>query len=275
MADALRGWQPDPYGAHALRFFADDGKPTLLVRDGEITSYDPPPSPSDQAFIRKPDSAVPPPPDRVPARAPAPIPTPTKLAEAVAGSNPTPHPGTALNDRHQTPPPPPESSRPLPPPMAKPAKAAYAIVLAAMVASAIVLVFIHLGGGGHGHQALSATTTTKASPTTTSTDPPTTQALPAEPKPTAALAAADLISSWAAGNQAEALSVATTAAVSTLFAGHYVSGLVIDRGCSVAFSPIVCSYGPPGGADPTDPIYELYVVQSAGGWYVSSAKINN
>jgi len=43
----------------------------------------------------------------------------------------------------------------------------------------------------------------------------------------------------------------------------------------VAFSPIVCTYGPPGGAAPTDPIYEIYVTQAPGGWYVSSAKVNN
>jgi hypothetical protein len=84
-----------------------------------------------------------------------------------------------------------------------------------------------------------------------------------------------LISSWASGNHAEALSVATAPAVATLFAGHYTRGLVIDRGCSVAFSPIVCTYGPPGGAAPTDPIYEISVTQAPGGWYVSSARINN
>ncbi len=32
----LKGWQPDPFGLHEFRFFSDDGKPTLLVRDGEV-----------------------------------------------------------------------------------------------------------------------------------------------------------------------------------------------------------------------------------------------
>jgi hypothetical protein len=94
-------------------------------------------------------------------------------------------------------------------------------------------------------------------------------------QPSAAVAAAAFISSWASGNRTEALSVATAPAVATLFAGHYTRGLVIDRGCSVAFSPIVCTYGPPGGAAPTDPIYEIDVMQAPGGWYVSSATINN
>jgi hypothetical protein len=90
-------------------------------------------------------------------------------------------------------------------------------------------------------------TTTTSIPT--SSPPP----IPSAPKPSAAIAAADLVSSWASGNQAEARSVATVPAVAALFAGHYSSGLVIDRGCSVAFVPLVCTYGPPRGADPTDP----------------------
>jgi hypothetical protein len=69
--------------------------------------------------------------------------------------------------------------------------------------------------------------------------------------------------------------VATASAVAALFAGHYTPGLAIDRGCSVAFSPIVCSFGPPGGAAPSDPIYEIYALRAPGGWYVSAAKINN
>jgi hypothetical protein len=36
--------------------------------------------------------------------------------------------------------------------------------------------------------------------------------------------------------------------------------------------PIVCTYGPPGGASPTDPIYQVMVSQTDGGWYVSSVK---
>jgi hypothetical protein len=69
--------------------------------------------------------------------------------------------------------------------------------------------------------------------------------------------------------------VATAPAVAVLFAGQYTPGLVIDRGCSVAFSPIVCTYGPPGGAAPTDPIYEIDVSEASGGWYVSAAKVEN
>jgi hypothetical protein len=265
MADELRGWQADPFGVHESRFFSDDGKPTLLVRDGETKTYDPPPRLSDRAFVAESDS-------RLETLAPGLIPAPAVVSNV--WDDPALRRDPVMND-HRLAPLSIDSDRPPPPPLAKPHKVAYAIVLTAMLASALALVLIHLGSRAKQPRALSATTTTKVSTTTTSTDPPTTQAIPPAPKPTAAIAAADLISSWAAGNQAEALAVATAPAVSTLFAGHYVDGLAIDRGCSVAFSPIVCTYGPPGGAAPTDPIYELSVVQSAGAWYVSSVTINN
>ena len=35
MVDETTRWQPDPYGVHELRFFSVDGRPTLLVMDGE------------------------------------------------------------------------------------------------------------------------------------------------------------------------------------------------------------------------------------------------
>jgi hypothetical protein len=69
--------------------------------------------------------------------------------------------------------------------------------------------------------------------------------------------------------------VATQAAVTTLFSRPYGSGLALDRGCSTSFSPIVCTFGPPGGASPTDPIYQIMVSGVEGGWYVSSVKIEN
>src|ERR1700722_6035346 len=35
MSGELKGWQPDPYGIHELRYFTADGKPSGLVRDGD------------------------------------------------------------------------------------------------------------------------------------------------------------------------------------------------------------------------------------------------
>jgi hypothetical protein len=43
MAALRKGWHPDPYGLHELRYFSMDGKPSRLVRDGDVQSSDPPP----------------------------------------------------------------------------------------------------------------------------------------------------------------------------------------------------------------------------------------
>ena len=93
--------------------------------------------------------------------------------------------------------------------------------------------------------------------------------------PNAEAAAKALVSSWSTNNRSAGLAVATTTAVATLFGTPYASGLAIDRGCSTSFSPIVCTFGPPGGASPTDPIYEIMVSRVVGGWYVSSVRIEN
>jgi hypothetical protein len=243
MADELTGWQPDPFGAHEFRFFSDDGKATLLVRDGDERSYDPPPA---AGFLRTPQPR-PEPEAKV-------LPAPTLPRELVPYA-----------DRD------PGSWDVEVPPHSRFVKGVYVVVLAAMAASAVALLIVHLSPHkSHPHGAAAATTTTTTTAAATTTVP-----LPPAPQPTAAAAAAALISSWAAGNQAAALSVASAPAVTMLFARQYSSGLVIDRGCSVAFSPIHCTYGPPGGAPPTDPIYQIDVVQEPGGWYVSSVTINN
>jgi hypothetical protein len=44
MEDVLTGWQPDPFGVHEKRFFSSGGLPTKLVSDGDVRSYDNPPS---------------------------------------------------------------------------------------------------------------------------------------------------------------------------------------------------------------------------------------
>jgi len=40
--DAYEGWAPDPFAAHEARYFVD-GRPTRLVRDGTVESFDEPP----------------------------------------------------------------------------------------------------------------------------------------------------------------------------------------------------------------------------------------
>lgn len=44
MTTDLKGWQPDPFGVHELRFFSDDGRPTRLVSDNNFKAYDEPPA---------------------------------------------------------------------------------------------------------------------------------------------------------------------------------------------------------------------------------------
>jgi len=144
---------------------------------------------------------------------------------------------------------------------------------------------VHFGGHKSPGQSLGATTTTSTTPTTPatpatsgSTAATTTIPPPLGLQPSATVAAADLISAWGAGNRATAMSVASAPAVSALFAAHYAGGLAISRGCSVQISPtipVVCTYGPPGGANPADAIYQLSVSQAPGGWYVSAVKIEN
>jgi hypothetical protein len=61
--------------------------------------------------------------------------------------------------------------------------------------------------------------------------------------------------------------------VAALFAVPYPgAGLALSRGCSTGFPPIVCTYGPPGGASPTDAVFQVSVAQDAAGWYVTSVR---
>ncbi len=145
-----------------------------------------------------------------------------------------------------------------------------------MSTTRIVRVMIAIGVTGVLAAGCSKTPT--SAPTTTTTHPvattTTTLALPVAPQPSAQAAADALINSWATGNRPQAFSVATAAAVTTLFAAPYTSGLVNSRGCN-SNPPIVCAYGPPGGSDPTDPLYQLQLTNIPAGWYVNSVQIDN
>jgi hypothetical protein len=116
-----------------------------------------------------------------------------------------------------------------------------------------------------------ATAPTTAPPVTA---PPTTSWRPSAPQASPDAAAAALVDAWARADRATASSVATPEAVASLFAVPYPGpGLAIDRGCSTAFPPVVCTFGPPGGASPSDGIYQLTVSQTPAGWYVSSVQV--
>ncbi len=133
-----------------------------------------------------------------------------------------------------------------------------------------------------GHSGAASTSPTNGAPTTTApritaptTAPPTTTpALPSAFQPSASAASSELVTAWRAANRAAARKVATATAVAELFSARYPGdGLAISRGCSVAFPPLVCTYGPPGGGNSNDRLYELYVSHLARGWYVSSVMI--
>jgi hypothetical protein len=40
MAESINGWRRDPFGGHEFRYFSNDGRPTRLVSDGGVRSYD-------------------------------------------------------------------------------------------------------------------------------------------------------------------------------------------------------------------------------------------
>ena len=126
-----------------------------------------------------------------------------------------------------------------------------------------------LVGGTAGHSTTTVPPTTTTVPPTTTTAP----AVPAAPQSTAENAALALINAWSKGDQATALRVATTTAVNTLFATQFHSGMAIDRGCNTV-SPTTCAFGPPGGASPADPLYQLTVTAApGGGFYVSAVLV--
>ncbi len=161
-----------------------------------------------------------------------------------------------------------------PEPISRAEKIAYGVVLGVLALSFLGLAYVHLRPHGRSpsKSASRATTTTSSAHATTTI---TTTQLPTALQSGPEAAAMALISSWSTQNRATALTVATPAAVTTLFAAPYTAGLAVDRGCSSSFVPIVCTFGPPGGASPTDPIYQLYVAQAPHGWYVSSVKLEN
>lgn len=118
---------------------------------------------------------------------------------------------------------------------------------------------------------LPATTTTSSSTTTSTT---TTTTLPVDMQPTAEGAASAFLDGWVAGSRSDSGKVATAAAVDELFAAPYQGQPLVPRGCnSAAFPPVVCSYGPTGGSNPTDKLYEITVASHHGGWYVTAVLV--
>ena len=140
------------------------------------------------------------------------------------------------------------------------------------------------GGSAHGTASTAAPPPTGPPPTNPPpastaptvpplTAPPTTRWTPRAAQASPDAAAAALVNAWADGDRAVAATVAAPGAVAALFAVPYPgAGLALSRGCSTGFPRIVCTYGPPGGAAPTDAVFEVSVAQDAAGWYVTSVR---
>ena len=298
----MTGWVPDPYGIHELRFFSAGGKPTLLVMDGGKRSYDMPPTDSPAAPKPSPGSESEPDPDLTqrfkvdPSSAGGRRPG-LESARTVADAEEV---GDRINvrtsdidtdqsadlDVASAPERPRMAASPVthlaenpsarvvdrtPEPMSRALKIAYGVVFGVLALSVLGLAYVHL----HHPQSPPSRSAQRATTTSSVLQTTTTIALPTSLKPGAEAAATALISSWSNHSRSAALTVATQAAVNTLFAVPYANGLAEDRGCSTSFTPIVCTFGPPGGASPNDPIYQIYVSQAPGGWYVSSVKLEN
>ena len=108
-----------------------------------------------------------------------------------------------------------------------------------------------------------ATTPTTLPRATTTTS--TTVAIPSKPQSSDDEAALVLMDAWGAGNQAEAATVATPAAVAETFANQYPVNNLQGRGCTDVANPATCTYRNTLNGD----LYEIQVTQTpAGGWYV-------
>ena len=117
------------------------------------------------------------------------------------------------------------------------------------------------------------TTTTRARTTTTTTRAKTTPAVPPNPQPTAEEAANLFMQSWIDGNRAGSASVAVGSAVATLYATHYANQPLNDRGCTSAFPPLICTWGPYAGGKGS--IYQVSVKPVGASWYVSAVMIES
>lgn len=117
----------------------------------------------------------------------------------------------------------------------------------------------------------SAATTTRAARTATSRT--ATVPLPPDPQPTAEGAADLFMQSWIDGNRAGSVSVAVRSAVAALYARPYANQPLNDRGCTTAFQPLICTWGPYGGGSGS--IYQISVSAVGSRWYVSAVTIES
>jgi hypothetical protein len=119
-----------------------------------------------------------------------------------------------------------------------------------------------------------APTTGAIAPVATTAPAVPTTVLPSARSSSPAAASAALIDDWEQARRSAAGTVATKKAVTTLFRTPYAGQILNNRGCSTSFR-IVCTWGPYGGASPTDAVYEITVSASGSSWYVSSVVVES
>lgn len=142
--------------------------------------------------------------------------------------------------------------------------------------AAVAAVAAGCGGGTATTSSTTATDPVTAAPTSsTSTVPPTTVAptttiyQPTSPQGSAAAAASSLLAAWLRGDRGAAASVASPAAVASLFA--FPGRPLQPRGCSDGQLPLTCSYA---DRSASGRFYEVDATQTAaGGWYVVSVEV--
>jgi hypothetical protein len=156
------------------------------------------------------------------------------------------------------------------------------VVTLLVLTAAVLVVACDANAGGRSTAAPGTTSIPTALPTTTvspTTMVPTTVApsttpttvLPPDPQSSPEAVSALLIHAWEKGDRATAAEVATASAISVLFAVPYGGEALNDRGCgSPGPNPVVCSWGPYGGASATNPLYNITVSPAGSAWYAST-----
>ena len=76
---------------------------------------------------------------------------------------------------------------------------------------------------------------------------------------------------WMSGDRQESASVATASAVGALFATPYEHQPLNDRGCTDAFPPLVCTWGPYAYGHGS--IYQIQISPDGNRWYVSAVTV--
>ena len=94
--EAFQGWAPDPFALHEARYFSN-GRPTSLVRDGDVQSYDAPPAHAASPALPTPEPGAPGSYWAPPLVPPTAVPTPPSIGAHPPGGDTAAPRGTAFD----------------------------------------------------------------------------------------------------------------------------------------------------------------------------------